>query len=47
LFITANIGNGINVEQLNPLALNFVQDYIEKFGKTMLSMKTWAGHILI
>jgi membrane-bound lytic murein transglycosylase D len=42
LFVSATIGNDINVEQLNPLALNFVQDYIEKFGKKMESMKTWG-----
>ena len=42
LFVTATIGNDINVEQLNPLALNFVQDYMEKFGKTVESMKTWG-----
>jgi membrane-bound lytic murein transglycosylase D len=42
LFVSATIGNGINVEQLNPLALNFVQDYMEKFGKTMEDMKTWG-----
>ncbi|HKB44884.1 MAG TPA: lytic transglycosylase domain-containing protein [Chitinophagaceae bacterium] len=42
LFITATIGSGINVDQLNPLALNFVQDYMEKFGKKMESMKTWG-----
>ncbi len=42
LFVTATIGSGINVDQLNPLALNFVQDYMEKFGKKMESMKTWG-----
>jgi membrane-bound lytic murein transglycosylase D len=42
LFVTATIGNGINVEQLNPLALNFVKDYMEKFGKTMADMKSWG-----
>jgi len=42
LFVTATIGNGINVDQLNPLALNFVQDYMEKFAKKMESMKTWG-----
>lgn len=41
LFVTANVGS-INVEQLNPMALNFVQDYIQRFGKTMMSMKTWG-----
>jgi membrane-bound lytic murein transglycosylase D len=42
LFVTATIGSGINVDQLNPLALNFVQGYMEKLGKTMESMKTWG-----
>ena len=42
LFVTATIGNGINVGQLNPLALNFVKDYLEKFGKKMEDMKSWG-----
>lgn len=42
LFVTNVIGNGINVEQLNPLAINFVQDYLEKFGKSMEEMKAWG-----
>ncbi len=42
LFVTGTIGNGINVEQLNPLAVGFVQGYLEKFGKTMEDMKTWG-----
>jgi len=42
LFMTASVSNGINVAQLNPLAINFVQDYIEKFGKKMEDMKGWG-----
>jgi len=42
LFVTATIGNGINVAQLNPLALNFVKGYLEKFGKKMEDMKSWG-----
>jgi len=42
LFVTASVSNGINVAQLNPLAINFVQDYIEKFGKKMEDMKGWG-----
>ncbi|MBK5269685.1 MAG: lytic transglycosylase domain-containing protein [Bacteroidia bacterium] len=42
LFVADAIDNGINVDQLNPLAINFVQDYLEKFGKTMEDMKGWG-----
>lgn len=42
LFVTNTLGNGINAEQLNPLAISFVQDYIDKFGKTMEDMKSWG-----
>ena len=42
LFVTSTLGNGINTEQLNPLAISFVQDYIDKFGKTMGDMKSWG-----
>jgi membrane-bound lytic murein transglycosylase D len=42
LFVTASVSNGINVAQLNPLAINFVEDYIEKFGKKMEDMKGWG-----
>jgi len=43
LFITnATLSNGISAEQLNPLAVNFVEDYIDKFGKSMEAMKDWG-----
>ena len=42
LFVTSAAGNGMNTEQLNPLAINFVEDYIDRFGKTMADMKTWG-----
>ncbi|MEP7374895.1 MAG: lytic transglycosylase domain-containing protein [Chitinophagaceae bacterium] len=43
LFVTAStLSNGISAEQLNPLAVNFVEDYIGKFGKSMGAMKGWG-----
>jgi membrane-bound lytic murein transglycosylase D len=43
LFVAASaISTGISVEQLNPLAVNFVEDYIGKFGKSMEAMKGWG-----
>lgn len=42
LFTTDAINNDINVEQLNPEAINFVQGYLEKFGKKMEDMKGWG-----
>jgi membrane-bound lytic murein transglycosylase D len=43
LFVTAStLSNGISAEQLNPLAVNFVEDYIDKFGKSMEAMKGWG-----
>ena len=43
LFIsTPTLANGISAEQLNPLAVSFVEDYIEKFGKSMEAMKGWG-----
>lgn len=35
-------GNELQLQQLNPLAVSFVQDYITRFGKTMENMKTWG-----
>ena len=43
LFVTAStLSNGISADQLNPLAVNFVEDYIDKFGKSMVAMKGWG-----
>jgi membrane-bound lytic murein transglycosylase D len=42
LFIANTLSNGITIEQLNPQAISFVEDYMEKFGKTMEDMKDWG-----
>ncbi|MFC0775203.1 lytic transglycosylase domain-containing protein [Terrimonas alba] len=42
LFVTSATSTGVSVEQLNPLALSFVEDYMEKFGKSMEKMKGWG-----
>jgi membrane-bound lytic murein transglycosylase D len=43
LFVTgSSISNGVSAEQLNPLAVSFVEDYIGKFGKSMEAMKGWG-----
>ena len=39
LFATSTIFNGINIAQLNPLAVNFVEDYINSHGKMMEDLK--------
>ncbi len=35
-------GSGLNTQQLNPLAVSFVEDYIDKYGKSMEAMKDWG-----
>lgn len=40
LFVTTTLTNGINAEQLNPMAISFVEDYIERYGKSMESLRT-------
>jgi membrane-bound lytic murein transglycosylase D len=42
LFVVNELGNNINASQLNPLAISFVEDYIQKHGKTMEDMKGWG-----
>ena len=43
LFVgTMTLSNGISIEKLNPLAVSFVEDYMDKFGKSMASMKDWG-----
>lgn len=42
LFVSATLGNGISAEQLNPHAISFVEDYIEKNGQKMNEMKDWG-----
>jgi membrane-bound lytic murein transglycosylase D len=41
LFITETESGFVNT-QLNPLAVTFVEDYVEKFGKMMGEMKGWG-----
>ena len=42
LFIHSTLQNGISVDQLNPRAINFVQDYISRHGKKLEDMKGWG-----
>jgi membrane-bound lytic murein transglycosylase D len=42
LFVTSTLTDGINIEQMNPLAISFVQDYMDKFGKSLVNMKSWG-----
>ena len=42
LFIVSTLSTGISVERLNPLAIGFVEDYMDKFGKSMEEMKGWG-----
>jgi membrane-bound lytic murein transglycosylase D len=42
LFATAVTGDGVNGARLNPMAVTFVQNYINKNGKGFRSMKDWA-----
>jgi len=42
LFIHSSLENGISVDQLNPKAINFVQDYITKHSKKLEAMKDWG-----
>jgi membrane-bound lytic murein transglycosylase D len=39
LFITETREDGVTMEELNPLAVSFVEDYMEKFGKKMDQVK--------
>jgi membrane-bound lytic murein transglycosylase D len=42
LFTVTTSTNGTIVQELNPLAVSFVEDYVEKFGKKMADMKDWG-----
>lgn len=39
---TTSASNGITIEQLNPLAIGFVQDYVNTHGKKISAMKDWG-----
>jgi membrane-bound lytic murein transglycosylase D len=40
LFIKSS--RGINTNKLNPLAVTYVQDYMQRFGPGLMRMKSWA-----
>jgi membrane-bound lytic murein transglycosylase D len=40
LFITETDNDGVTMEELNPMAVSFVEDYMGKFGKKMDEVKT-------
>ncbi len=43
LFVTnATLSNGASTEQLNPLAITFVEDYMVKHSRSMNAMKDWG-----
>lgn len=42
LFSATTISNGINIAQLNPLAINFVEDYIDSHSKMLAGLKDKA-----
>jgi membrane-bound lytic murein transglycosylase D len=42
LFVSGPSANAMNMSQLNPMAIDFVQDYVAKNGKNMESMRTWG-----
>src|SRR4026209_472076 len=42
LFIESNSPEGINITQLNPRAISFVQDYITRYGTNLKKLKGWG-----
>ena len=42
LFAQSELGDGISSQNLNPQAVSFVQDYLEKNGKWLNEMKEWG-----
>ena len=43
LFVTnSTLSNGASTEQLNPLAITFVEDYMARHSKSMNAMKDWG-----
>lgn len=42
LFATTTLSNGVNIAQLNPLAINFVEDYIDSHSKMLDALKDKA-----
>src|SRR3989337_2127357 len=42
LFATTTLSNGVNIAQLNPLAISFVEDYIDSHSKMLDGLKDKA-----
>ena len=42
LFVSANETAGLNVSQLNPRAISFVQDYVQRHQKNLVKLKDWG-----
>jgi membrane-bound lytic murein transglycosylase D len=42
LFVTTTLANGIRSDQLNPMALSFVKDYVSKNERGLKKMKNWG-----
>ena len=42
LFVHAASADGLDVTTLNPRAISFVQDYMDRYGKKMTDMKDWG-----
>lgn len=42
LFVTNTSGSGVSTAELNPLAIEFVEDYMEKNSKSMDELKDWG-----
>jgi peptidoglycan lytic transglycosylase D len=42
LFVNSSVITGVNTAQLNPRAISFVQDYMQKQSKKLYNMKGWA-----
>jgi membrane-bound lytic murein transglycosylase D len=42
LFVTSLSSNDANYQQLNPMAVSFVEDYVEKFGDKIENIKEWG-----
>lgn len=42
LFVSTNETAGLNVSQLNPRAISFVQDYVQKHQKNLEKLKDWG-----
>ena len=42
LFETDGLGLGLGAPRLNPRAISFVRDYIDRQGKNLMSLKDWA-----